>query len=103
MGSAVMFSGETSISDAKLDAWVKDFGDVADLDSVDLAVLEVAVLRLAVTDLPIAGFATVDFAGLGVLADVDFNVDFSVRVVGLRAAWHRATHQLWYAVNRVHQ
>jgi hypothetical protein len=30
MGSAVMFSGETSISDAKLDAWVKDFGDVAE-------------------------------------------------------------------------
>jgi hypothetical protein len=30
MGSAVMFSGETSISGPQLDAWVKDFGDVAE-------------------------------------------------------------------------
>jgi hypothetical protein len=30
MGSAVMFAGQTSISGAQLDAWVKDFGDVAE-------------------------------------------------------------------------
>ena len=30
MGSAVMFAGQTSISDAQLDAWVRDFGDVAE-------------------------------------------------------------------------
>jgi len=30
MGSAVMFSGQTSISGAQLEAWVKDFGDVAE-------------------------------------------------------------------------
>ncbi len=30
MGSAVMFAGQTSISGPQLDAWVKDFGDVAE-------------------------------------------------------------------------